>query len=192
MIAAGPQDFWRRWHITLSRWLRDYLYIPLGGNRTGHAGVNLMITMLLGGLWHGGGWHFVVWGGIHGLALLTGRYMPEGLWGRGWPGLLIRVVLFQIFVVLTWVFFRSISVGLAIDFVAKMVPRSLADMNVSPAVAWPLLFAVLPVAHQFAPAAMRWIGHRKLPYVLGAVTGLFLLASMSIVIPGQPFIYFKF
>ena len=67
-LALSLQDFWRRWHITLSRWLRDYLYIPLGGNRGGRAATyrNLMLTMLLGGLWHGAAWTFVLWGGIHG------------------------------------------------------------------------------------------------------------------------------
>ena len=67
--APSPQDFWRRWHISLSTWLRDYLYIPLGGSRGGEAGApicNLMLTMLLGGLWHGAAWTFVVWGALHG------------------------------------------------------------------------------------------------------------------------------
>jgi alginate O-acetyltransferase complex protein AlgI len=71
--ATDAMDFWRRWHITLSMWLRDYLYIPLGGNRTGHRMRNLMITMLLGGLWHGAGWQFLAWGGWHG-ALLIGYH----------------------------------------------------------------------------------------------------------------------
>ena len=77
--AASVQDFWRTWHMTLSRWLRDYLYIPLGGNRKGtvRTYVNLMITMLLGGLWHGAAWHFVVWGGLHGV------YLSVGQWKRG-------------------------------------------------------------------------------------------------------------
>ena len=74
--ARSIQEFWRRWHMTLSRWLRDYLYIPLGGNRKGTARtyVNLMITMLLGGLWHGAAWHFVVWGGLHGVFLVIGQW----------------------------------------------------------------------------------------------------------------------
>ena len=74
--ALSIQEFWRRWHMTLSSWLRDYLYIPLGGNRggTGRTYVNLMITMLLGGLWHGAAWHFVVWGGLHGVYLAIGHW----------------------------------------------------------------------------------------------------------------------
>src|ERR1019366_6087953 len=73
--ACGFSDFWRRWHISLSSWLRDYLYIPLGGNRVGDGRTyaNLMVTMLVGGLWHGASWTFVVWGGLHGVFLALGR-----------------------------------------------------------------------------------------------------------------------
>src|SRR5205085_1980652 len=74
--AVSLQDFWRRWHMTLSRWLRDYLYIPFGGNRRGRLLTyrNLLVTMLLGGLWHGAAWPFVVWGGIHGTGLAVERF----------------------------------------------------------------------------------------------------------------------
>jgi alginate O-acetyltransferase complex protein AlgI len=103
--ALDPSDFWRRWHITLSTWLRDYLYIPLGGSRRGRLLTyrNLMITMLLGGLWHGAGWNFVVWGGLHGGALSAYH-----AFGRSWdrlPAPLRRAGMFT-FVVLTWVPFR--------------------------------------------------------------------------------------
>src|SRR5256885_12487742 len=79
-LAQSLQDFWRRWHMSLSSWLRDYLYIPLGGNRQGRARtyVNLMLTMLLGGLWHGANWTFVVWGGIHGAGLAVERFLTGG------------------------------------------------------------------------------------------------------------------
>ncbi len=79
-LSRNPAEFWRRWHMTLSRWLRDYLYIPLGGNRHGGArtSINLMLTMLLGGLWHGASWNFLVWGGLHGLLLVIHRYFREG------------------------------------------------------------------------------------------------------------------
>jgi alginate O-acetyltransferase complex protein AlgI len=103
--AVDPSDFWRRWHITLSMWLRDYLYIPLGGNRRGRLLTyrNLMITMLLGGLWHGAGWNFVFWGGLHGLALSAYHRF-----GRHWDVLPVvtRRALMFVFVVLSWVPFR--------------------------------------------------------------------------------------
>jgi len=130
--ATSIIDFWRRWHMTLSRFLRDYLYIPLGGNRHGPARrhVNLMITMLLGGLWHGAGWTFVVWGGLHGLMLVVNH-----LWHRAFPWRLetwwslaiARLVTF-LAVTLAWVFFRAESFGGAIAVFEGMVnlPHTLA------------------------------------------------------------------
>jgi len=115
-FARGVQDFWRRWHVSLSTWLRDYLYIPLGGSRQGAARTarNLMLTMLLGGLWHGASWTFVVWGGLHGVFLVAARAsapLRERLWAAsGLPDALraglARLVTFHL-VCLAWVFFRA-------------------------------------------------------------------------------------
>lgn len=110
--SANITEFWRRWHMTLSRFLRDYLYIPLGGNRKGPTRryVNLMATMLLGGLWHGAGWTFVVWGGLHGLYLCLNHAWQA--W-RGpavrptWYGTAAGVLLTNLAVVVAWVFFRA-------------------------------------------------------------------------------------
>lgn len=107
--ASSVTEFWRRWHISLSTWLRDYLYIPLGGNRKGKARqyINLMLTMLLGGLWHGASWNFVVWGGMHGLALafdkllLNSRFMQTRLMKA------VGIVFTFHFVCFCWIFFRS-------------------------------------------------------------------------------------
>jgi alginate O-acetyltransferase complex protein AlgI len=109
--ASGFSDFWRRWHISLSTWLRDYLYIPLGGNRRGERRtyVNLMITMLLGGLWHGASWTFVVWGGLHGALLATERWVRSeiriGALAPLWRSLAMLGTFLA--VTLTWVFFRA-------------------------------------------------------------------------------------
>ena len=104
--AVSIQDFWTRWHITLSRFLRDYIYIPLGGNRNGELRtfVNLLITMLLAGLWHGASWLFVIWGGVHGLALCINR-----LWKKTKIVIpkLLSITLTFIFLNLTWVIFRA-------------------------------------------------------------------------------------
>lgn len=111
--AIGFSDFWRRWHITLSTWLRDYLYIPLGGNRAGEwmRARNLMLTMLIGGLWHGAGWTFVFWGGLHGAYLIGERLLHEsiGHWAA-WRGTFARLALGALtflLVTVTWVFFRA-------------------------------------------------------------------------------------
>lgn len=105
--ALNIQDFWRRWHITLSRWLRDYLYIPLGGNRrsTARTLLNLVLTFLLGGLWHGAAWTFVVWGALHGVALAAHRVWSR-VWGRSMPRLPAWAMTF-VFVNLAWIVFRA-------------------------------------------------------------------------------------
>jgi alginate O-acetyltransferase complex protein AlgI len=113
--ATDIQDFWRRWHISLSTWLRDYLYVPLGGNRKGSARtyVNLMVTMLLGGLWHGANWTFVVWGGLHGVGLATTRAFQRFRARHGAPrprsplGSFVNAFLTFHFVCLGWIFFRA-------------------------------------------------------------------------------------
>lgn len=113
--AIGFSDFWRRWHISLSTWLRDYLYIPIGGSKKGpiRTYVNLSITMLLGGLWHGASWTFVVWGGLHGLYLAGERILrevvPEQKWFAGWPFKFAMALLTYLLVNITWVFFRAQS-----------------------------------------------------------------------------------
>jgi len=111
-LAQSLQDFWRRWHISLSSWLRDYLYIPLGGNRHGkfRTYVNLLVTMLLGGLWHGANWTFVIWGGLHGFGLALERILSgkrEIPVSRNLPGRCIRRGVVFTFVCVSWIFFRS-------------------------------------------------------------------------------------
>lgn len=114
-LAQSLQDFWRRWHISLSTWLRDYLYIPLGGNRHGTWNTyrNLMLTMLLGGLWHGANWTYVLWGGIHGGGLAAERLIigDPGHWVTpNWFGAWVRRIIIFHVVCLSWVFFRAPSI----------------------------------------------------------------------------------
>lgn len=119
-LSVNIQDFWRRWHMTLSRFLRDYIYIPLGGNRKGEIStyINIMITFLIGGLWHGAGWTFVIWGGIHGAALCIQR-----IWQKlniKVPKLIAIFITFNI-VNIAWVFFRAKSLQEAINVLRAMV-----------------------------------------------------------------------
>jgi alginate O-acetyltransferase complex protein AlgI len=122
-LASSLQDFWRRWHISLSTWLRDYLYIPLGGSRHGEVRThrNLLVTMLLGGLWHGANWTFILWGALHGIGqsierLFRRERRPEN---ANPPGLALvwfkRIVVFHL-VCLAWILFRAQSIGAARDF----------------------------------------------------------------------------
>ena len=111
--ALGFSDFWRRWHISLSTWLRDYLYIPLGGNRRGRFNTyrNLMLTMLLGGLWHGASWNFVIWGGLHGLYLIVERFLcfivPDRPFWHRKPVQLVLILMTLVAVCFAWVYFRA-------------------------------------------------------------------------------------
>ena len=114
-------DFWRTWHISLSSWLRDYLYIPLGGNRRGQSRtyVNLALVMLLGGLWHGASWNFVIWGAIHGGMLALERYRGKTTYYTSLPKF-IRVVTTFLLILITWVFFRSNNLSHAITHLRSM------------------------------------------------------------------------
>jgi len=125
--ATSIIEFWRRWHMTLSRFLRDYLYIPLGGSRNGKSRryVNLMITMLLGGLWHGAGWTFIIWGGLHGFYLMVnhawrGLKLHLGWTDGGGLNRIAAVVLTFIAVVVGWVFFRAENISSAIRLIYGM------------------------------------------------------------------------
>ena len=195
--ALGLQDFWRRWHISLSSWLRDYLYIPLGGN-TGdwRRYRNLMITMLLGGLWHGAAWTFVTWGALHGTALSLEhwlrRHWPGALAGRVWRAL--GIVLTFHFVCLAWIFFRAPDFEHAFLYLA-----GLARLAEPVTLASPFLLVLVfgSLAAQFLPAD-------RLERIEAAVTGLpmalqgamagFLIMAIDAFGPSgvAPFIYFQF
>ena len=188
--AVDIGDFWRRWHISLSSFLRDYLYVPLGGSRGALVVVyrNLMITMLLGGLWHGANWTFVAWGGYHGLLLVLHRRFQD-LWGRVPPS--CRRVMTFFFVVVGWVFFRSPTFSMAASLLGAMfVWRSGTAV-----IGEPLLLSMLVVASaiaHFAPNTFE-LRHNWGPL---ATTGLAALFALSLfVIYGNrstPFLYFQF
>jgi D-alanyl-lipoteichoic acid acyltransferase DltB (MBOAT superfamily) len=126
--AGSIIEFWQRWHITLTRFLREYLYYPLGGNRRGAArqAINIMITMLLSGLWHGAGWNFIIWGGLHGCYLLIAhewrRFREERGWTLGhWSYRLTCIMITFVAVVFAWVFFRASNLPVASNVLSAMV-----------------------------------------------------------------------
>jgi alginate O-acetyltransferase complex protein AlgI len=198
--AVGFSDFWRRWHITLSSWLRDYLYIPLGGNRHGRVRtyMSLMGTMLLGGLWHGASWTFVLWGGLHGLYLSAERAL-RGRFASYRPGplaLLALGLLTWMLVNVTWVFFRAKTFGKAWDVLTGMFG---AHRDAAPILSTMLVTTTLLIVTGIV-AAHWWMRRRTLesallqvPAVLLAM-GMGLMAFLVIIAQGEgsAFIYFQF
>ena len=190
-LSASVTEFWRRWHISLSRWLRDYLYIPLGGNRQGGWKTyrNLMITMLLGGLWHGASWNFLAWGGWHGALLSLERATGQREAGRN-P---VRIALTFVLVLLGWVLFRAPSWPAALTIYSEMfrgaAGRSLLGVGHWTLAAISLLLAVaeerLGIFERF-PRAPAWIQAATLAAVFLALE-LFGVTDQRI-----PFIYFQF
>ena len=215
--ALGPADLWRRWHISLSTWLRDYLYVPLGGNRRGpwSTARNLLLTMLLGGLWHGAAWHFVLWGAYHGLLLVVFR---AGFWDRLYTLLALRLRLrplvdlmrwlgFFHLVCLGWVLFRAASLGECGVILGKLLdPRGwqlsawLAEVAASGEARLLALWALVLLALLLVQVAGRvgsevwaarlWRAPPPLRFVL--LVALFYACVLLAPEAPQPFIYFQF
>lgn len=188
--ALNPSDFWQRWHISLSRCLRDYLYIPLGGNRKGEAKTyrNLLITMLLGGLWHGAAWTFIVWGAYHGLLLCFYR-MFAGAWDRQ-PVWMQRAVMFLL-AVIGWTVFRAPTMSDATGLLSRMVtPHAGADLIGTGMLAGTIAVAAL-LAHA-GPSTFN-LTHRWRPIPALALALAFVLCLLRIYgAESSPFLYFQF
>jgi alginate O-acetyltransferase complex protein AlgI len=198
--ATSIIDFWRRWHITLSFWLRDYLYIPLGGNRLGRrrASLNMIITMVLGGLWHGASWTFVIWGFLHGLGIAVVHLYRDAL--RVGPMLVVPtrlgVLLTFHFVTLLWVFFRAPTLDKASGMLSAVAA---GDWGAAPDYAWQnlgllSLIVIFFLLHGLDDhRLMRWAARRVRAEVLWP--GIILLWVLAITVSqgtSNRFIYFEF
>lgn len=201
-LATSLRTFWHRWHISLSSWLRDYLYIPLGGSHYGTWMTyrNLFITMLLGGLWHGASWNFVIWGAVHGLGLAGTRMYqrwrkrtyPDFEPGRLWT--VASVFLTFHFVCFAWIFFRAPDFAAATEVLARLGELTAYIPNITPVVGL-LVFGTLLV--HFLP--QRWEERAAERFVeLPAVVQAAILLGVAILLQRvksaqvQPFIYFQF
>ncbi len=210
--AIGFSDFWRRWHITLSAWLRDYLYIPLGGNRKGSLRTysNLMVTMLLGGLWHGANWTFVVWGGLHGFYLWVEKFIRENfrkaavepLEAR--PGLFSRLfssgfpfALFTFFLVnVTWVFFRATTFDQAWTMLGSMFSILHSTENLLTTLSILKVSVIIPIM-----VILHWVMRStsvlevavKTPWWAVSIVWAIMLVSLALSQESSSsFIYFQF
>lgn len=198
--AVGFSDFWQRWHISLSTWLRDYLYIPLGGNRNGtlRTQVNLMLTMLIGGLWHGASWTFVVWGGLHGIYLIAERAVRK-LFTRSPGPVLTALLMVSTFVLIcfTWVFFRADGFETAFTIASAMLGETVGSARrlIEPFESWLVVVTVgaVVVSHWGLRNSSLEQLVERLPWWLTviAVTAMVLSIFTS---PGEDraFIYFQF
>jgi D-alanyl-lipoteichoic acid acyltransferase DltB (MBOAT superfamily) len=195
--ANSLQDFWRRWHISLSSWLRDYLYVSLGGSRHGliRLCIALMTTMLLGGLWHGASWNFVIWGALHGSVLAVERLWRE-FRPQGWktiPNILGIIITFHI-VLLGWIFFRAQSFDAALIYIGGIFTA-----GGTMALVTPMLLAMIVVGmtfHYFPPYTMQRTAMKLRtlnPVMVGLGVGLFILIVDAMRPEGvAPFIYYQF
>ena len=195
--ALSVQDFWRRWHMTLSAWLRDYLYIPLGGNRGGRLFTyrNILITMGLGGLWHGASWNFVIWGLLHGAALVVERALglTNGDRPSRWPAWLAWLVTFH-FVCLTWVFFRSATLTDSMDYFRTLFLGGGSGTLLTPLVVAMFFFGALTqvIPQQWWGRAEHWYDEAPLLAKIALPAIAILAVAMAAPSGVAPFIYFQF
>lgn len=185
-------EFWRRWHMTLSRFLKDYLYIPLGGNRLGKPRkyLNLMITMLLGGLWHGAGWTFVIWGGLHGLYLCINHGFRAMKCEIHW--LMARLITFTA-VMVAWIFFRAKDLGNALNVLYGCAGLNGIDLHPKHATKKEVIFILLAfIAVNVLPNSIYLANHLK-PQVKWLVfTIAIALISLTMIDNPSEFLYFQF
>lgn len=203
-LAVNIADFWHRWHISLSTWLRDYLFIPLGGSRGGAwlTFRNVMITMTLGGLWHGASWNFVLWGVLHGLLLSFHRLFRAQC--ESWPlvsrvlssapGTLLRMAATFLCVSLCWIFFRAQSLELALSMLQRMFSPSLGwHFPLGTVTLWTTV-AVLILCHAVAAAGLWRRMTLRLPPALLALGYVVVVLLALVLAPdgNKAFIYFQF
>jgi alginate O-acetyltransferase complex protein AlgI len=198
--AVGFSDFWRRWHITLSSWLRDYLYIPLGGNRHGERRTYaaLMTTMLLGGLWHGASWTFVAWGGLHGAYLAVERFLRSRIvkWQPGPLALIVLGLLTWTLINITWVFFRAKTFDKAWTVLRGMAGTNAGSKPILESfylISVAVIVGGILLAHWFMRArTLEGVVARAHPAAIGAVWALLAFAIVAAQGSGAAFIYFQF
>lgn len=196
--ATSLTEFWRRWHISLSTFLRDYLYIPLGGNQKGRGRTyaNLLLVMLIGGFWHGAQWTFIIWGGIHGLSLVFERWWRERLKMPvpGWFGWLSTTLVLLV----TWVFFRAESLGVALRYLSAMV--GMGPGGEPSLVLGAIVFDPVNVVLLISCAAVAWLMPNTQSWLKQLngwkVAAGLVLISVSVRVMGlqgfNPFLYFQF
>lgn len=202
-ISQNITEFWRRWHITLGKWMRDYLYIPLGGNKVSAKRVyfNLWVVFLLSGLWHGASWNFVIWGAYHGLFLIMDRLFLLKVYSK--IGTFASIIITYVIVIVGWVFFRSEELSDATSYLSRMFSFSFHSASPFFGVKF---YLILSIGIFFAFSGITSLGHRIQQKFLNAEYSSFALIMMSLITflalfisecsinssGFNPFIYFRF
>lgn len=197
--SIGFSELWQRWHISLSSWLRDYLYIPMGGNRMGSSRtlVNLMMTMLLGGLWHGAGWTFIFWGFLHGTYLILERLIKQRIkiTVNFWNGILLALGTYTL-VNITWVFFRARTFGKAQELLSSMFflhPDGDKVLDTHEIIQVLTVVTVLFLSHWFMRnTSVKAVAERTNWMVLGSIWAAMITLLCVAQGSGEQFIYFQF
>ena len=194
-LAASVTEFWRRWHMTLSGWLRDYVYISLGGNRKGRlrTEVNLILTMLLGGLWHGASWNFVIWGGYHGVLLSLERMIHGRAERTGYIRIPLAVLTFLL-VSVGWVFFRAKTLATALVVIGQMFTAQTVGRSLLSPWQWRLaiLTLVLALAEEYWQALTNLAQSNVWIRTAVAVIALLVIELFTATDQSIPFVYFQF
>jgi alginate O-acetyltransferase complex protein AlgI len=190
-LSTGLGDFWRRWHISLSSWFKDYVYIPLGGNRHGRFKTyrNMFLTMIISGLWHGAAWTFVIWGAVHAL----GRFLTRELEGTSFykekvPRLVKQLFVFA-FVTFAWIFFRAGNISDAWLIITRIFGSGLENPN-CPVLALVLIFAVW-LYQLVYESRIKWVLELRIVRV-GIVIAMIIYLAVFAKSSEAPFIYLQF
>jgi D-alanyl-lipoteichoic acid acyltransferase DltB (MBOAT superfamily) len=206
-FATSPVDFWRRWHISLSSWLRDYLYIPLGGNKKGNSRtyVNLITVMLLGGLWHGASWNFIIWGLMHGIyltvqKLFTNKFpkLKNNLFIKKRYIKIISILITQYFVFMAWLAFRVEDVETLTYVLYKYIVWDFAIIETIQMISHNRLPLVLIILFfilnylSYKKDILKIISNFKLRYWVGFLITIMICIFLLYDLEPQDFIYFRF
>jgi D-alanyl-lipoteichoic acid acyltransferase DltB (MBOAT superfamily) len=190
-LADSLGDFWRRWHISLSTWFRDYVYIPLGGNRKGEFNTyrNMVLTMVISGIWHGAAWTFLLWGALHAAGRLATRALEQSAFYRDSVPRIVKQGGVFAFVCFAWIFFRAASVGDAWLIITRIFTTGWADPLV------PMLMLGMTLAvwiyQFFYESRGRWIVEWS-PVRVGLAALMVVYIAVFAAASSQPFIYFQF
>jgi D-alanyl-lipoteichoic acid acyltransferase DltB (MBOAT superfamily) len=190
-LATSLGDFWSRWHISLSTWFKDYVYIPLGGNRRGRFNTyrNMFLTMVISGLWHGAAWTFIIWGAVHALGRFCTRELESTPFYREKVPKIVKQIFVFVFVTFAWIFFRAESIGDAWIIITRIFTSGFKDPR-CPLLALALIVAVWLYQYVYE-SRLKWLLELRTVRI-GVIILMILYLALFAPSSQQPFIYLQF